>query len=123
MSVSLSHLRLEPGDSLRVQVGETMYQLRPNHEGNKLRVTYYGEGDVEDVYEDQEAADHVIRIAAQRHKCMVSAIKGHDRRACVMAAKREVVTALREKGWSLPMIGRALGKHHTSVLYLLKRSA
>ena len=38
----------------------------------------------------------------------------------VVYHRRALAHALRGLGWSLPRIGRALGRHHTSVLSLLK---
>jgi len=44
--------------------------------------------------------------------------KAKDRK--LVEARREVVIKARMEGYSLPMIGRALNKHHTSILHLLR---
>ncbi len=38
----------------------------------------------------------------------------------LVAARREIAVLARAQGYSLPQIGAALGKHHTTVLHLLK---
>ena len=121
MSVPISTIALSHGDSIRLTCGEMVYLVKPNHEGTKLRfIAYHDDGDVTEEQIETETAQPVISVAAQRHRCSVQAIMGHDRRRHVMAAKREVVQVLNGKGWSLPMIGRVLGKHHTTVLHLLR---
>lgn len=41
----------------------------------------------------------------------------------IVAARRSVARALRDKGYSLPVIGRWMGMHHTSIIHLLKPRA
>lgn len=47
-------------------------------------------------------------------------IRGPCRRADLVAARREFAFCARKMGMSLPRIGRALNRHHTTVLNLLR---
>ena len=42
--------------------------------------------------------------------------------AKVVNARRKVAILARERGYSYPQIGAALGKHHTTVIHLVKQS-
>jgi chromosomal replication initiation ATPase DnaA len=51
-----------------------------------------------------------------------SAILSSDRAPLLVEARRQLCLRMRERGWSLPRIGRALGaRHHTTVLHLLRK--
>ena len=55
---------------------------------------------------------------------------GHDptvvlspsRHANAVQARAEVAQVLRELGWSYPRVGRAIGRNHSEVMYLLGAS-
>jgi chromosomal replication initiation ATPase DnaA len=47
--------------------------------------------------------------------------ENRDRRSTM--ARAEVARRLRDLGWSYPRIGAVLGRHHTSVMYLVKETA
>ena len=50
----------------------------------------------------------------------VAELRAKDNRQCLVAIRREFCRAAREQGFSLPTIGAALHKHHTTVIHLLK---
>jgi Bacterial dnaA protein helix-turn-helix len=52
-----------------------------------------------------------------------SQLLSSDRSQKMVAFRARVATELRAFGFSLPEIGRALNRHHTSVLYLLLRES
>lgn len=52
-----------------------------------------------------------------------AAILGGSRRREVVQARDAVVALLRRAGWSSPMIGRVLGRDHSSVLTAARRHA
>lgn len=46
-------------------------------------------------------------------------ILGTSRLSEYVVARRQIARELREKGYSLPAIGRAMNRHHTTVMNLL----
>lgn len=50
----------------------------------------------------------------------VAELRAKDNRRAMVAIRREFCQAARQQGFSLPTIGAALHKHHTTVLHLLK---
>lgn len=64
-----------------------------------------------------------VTEAAQRHGVTADAVLGRDRKRRVAHARFEVMRRLRADGWSLTQIGRALGRHHTTVLHGLAAPA
>ena len=47
---------------------------------------------------------------------------GPSREAKYVQARTEVAQVLRELGWSYPRVGRAIGRDHAAVMYLLGTS-
>lgn len=62
----------------------------------------------------------VVVAAATRAGVKLPVVLGRDQRKEAMRERRELARALAALGWSLPRIGRALGRHHTSVLVMLR---
>ena len=67
----------------------------------------------------------IIRAVCWRRK--VHPVDGARRNpicgAAALAARVEIARRLRDAGMSLPQIGRAMGRHHTTVLYYLRKEA
>jgi chromosomal replication initiation ATPase DnaA len=63
----------------------------------------------------------VIRRHAYEHEVLVVDVLGTGRRRELVRARQAVALELRGSGYSLPEIGRHLGRHHTTILYLLRR--
>lgn len=57
---------------------------------------------------------------ATRLRVSLRVVLARDRRAGVVAERWRLARALRDLGWSLPRIGRALGRHHTAVLDMVR---
>ena len=49
-------------------------------------------------------------------------VLSHSRAANAVQARTEVAQVLRELGWSYPRVGRAIGRDHAAVMYLLGTS-
>lgn len=62
----------------------------------------------------------VVAVVAAEHGVTVDEILSPSRYRHIVAARREVCTRLRAQGWSYPAIGRALGRDHATVMYLVK---
>lgn len=58
-----------------------------------------------------------INRAAERHGVTVAEIKGRSRLGHVAAARQDVFLELWEVGWSFSRIGRAMGRHHSTVMH------
>ena len=80
----------------------------------------------DELHQNAQAVDPVIAREVLSH---VSALFGlvpadilgkSQGRRCVLP-RHIVAHALRERGWSLPQIGRMMNRHHTSVLYMLRK--
>ena len=54
-------------------------------------------------------------VAAAANGVPVAAVKGRDLHADVCRARKQVYAVLRAAGWSLPQIGRFVGRDHTTV--------
>lgn len=64
-----------------------------------------------------EQLRRAIERAAADHLVSAGQIKSRRRgTASVSDARQDVYLALREAGWTLPRIGRALGRDHTTVM-------
>lgn len=62
-------------------------------------------------------------LAAHRHETTVRAVIGRSTRKAACEARHEAWAQLRGHGYSLPGIGRAVNRHHTAILYGLRRNA
>lgn len=49
-------------------------------------------------------------------------LTGPVRSKMIVSARREFARVARERGYSLPEIGRALRRHHTTILSLLRKA-
>lgn len=67
--------------------------------------------------------ERVVRAVSAESGVSVTKILSKTRRADVCLARFAVMFALREKGLTLPAIGRALGRDHSTVLHGLNRAA
>lgn len=68
---------------------------------------------------DRRFAEDLGRAIAKRHGRVGLAIFTDNVDKQTTAARRELAQMLRALGWSLPRIGAALGRDHSSVHYLL----
>ena len=57
------------------------------------------------------------------HGITLNEAKSKSRRPDILLARIEIVKKLRSEGYSLPMIGRFLNKHHTSIIYYTKQKS
>ncbi len=57
---------------------------------------------------------------AERHLCTTADVLGRSGVKHIADARRECCQWLRDMGWSYPSIGRALGRHHSTVQSVLK---
>lgn len=62
----------------------------------------------------------LARHAATRFNVIPHEIFGKSHEARLIEARRMIAVNLRHRGWSLTRIGRALKRHHTTVLPYLK---
>jgi len=70
------------------------------------------------------AASGIIQKVSERLDIPLGLIlSGGHSIAEVTEARRQISVELRALGWSLPRIGYSLNLHHTSILYLLKKTA
>jgi len=69
----------------------------------------------------RERGDWGVLVAtATAERVKLAVVLTRDSRAETASERRRLARALRRLGWSLPRIGRALGRHHTSVLGMLR---
>lgn len=69
-------------------------------------------------------AETIRRIMAdvcKRYRVTADQLRGRKRHPQIIAAKQEVIRQCRAAGKSYPEIGKVLGKHHTTIMYLEKR--
>ena len=52
----------------------------------------------------------------------LDALRGPCRETALVDARQDVAVMLRDRGLSLPQIGRVINRHHASVLNLLERA-
>jgi len=67
-----------------------------------------------------KAVCEAVQIAARTHNLAPERILARSHERQPVAARRDVATHLRGRGYSLPQIGRALGLHHSTVLHYLQ---
>jgi hypothetical protein len=70
---------------------------------------------------DRQVAEFLARSIAQRRGLVAAAIMTENRNPEVVAARAALCRVLRKMGWSLPRVGRSIGRDHSSVLHLLRR--
>ena len=58
--------------------------------------------------------------AAREHGVSVADVLGRGRTAPVYAARRRVMRQLRVDGFTLTLIGRWMGRHHSTVVHALR---
>jgi chromosomal replication initiation ATPase DnaA len=59
---------------------------------------------------------------AQAAGIPVTALLGAGRHRSVVRHRDQLCLRLRDKGWSYPAIGRALGRHHTTIIAAVRRA-
>ena len=64
-----------------------------------------------------------VEDIAAAHEVSYGEVIGDRHDYPIVRARWAVYAGLRDRGWSLPKIGRRLRKHHTTVLYGLRRHA
>ena len=70
---------------------------------------------------DRYLADELAHRVARRHGLVGHAIMTSNRCRSVVDARQELCVELRNRGWSLPRIGRAIERDHAAVFHLLRR--
>lgn len=63
----------------------------------------------------------IISQVAASHGLTPAQLAGRSRKARLVAARREVCRLAWEQGWTLAVIGRAIGRSHTSVIKSLRK--
>lgn len=66
---------------------------------------------------DGQEAIALIEQIAKQHGFTADQIRGRRRYAKIVEARHAIACALRARGLSLPLIGRLLQRHHTTILY------
>jgi chromosomal replication initiation ATPase DnaA len=66
-------------------------------------------------------AQAVIAAVAQRHNLVARDLTGEGRFAHIVAARREAARELRLARMPLSAIGKALGRHHTTVKHYVEQ--
>lgn len=61
----------------------------------------------------------IIRAAADRYEVTERLVLGLCQEKPCMDARRQVARRLRDEGYSYPVIGRYLNRHHTTIMHLL----
>ncbi len=62
----------------------------------------------------------IIREAAKRHGVSVATLRGNSHAPNLIAPRTEASRLMRSMGMSYPAIGRALKKHHTTIMLYLR---
>lgn len=66
-------------------------------------------------------AQSIVAQVAQRHKLTMRDMTDRDRFSHFVAARREAARAMRDAGLFVTEIGRALHRHHTTVMHYVER--
>lgn len=74
----------------------------------------------ERVVSKQVDVSNVISAISSKMRVATEDILGKGNQALYVEARRRVAVELREKGYSLPQIGAAINRHHTTVINLLR---
>lgn len=69
---------------------------------------------------DSSYASELAREIAAEHGVVEHTLFASNRDHKVVTARAELAKRLRMTGWSYPRIGAVLGRHHTSVMHLVK---
>jgi len=62
-----------------------------------------------------------ISAMAEARGYSLDELKSHKRNTRIVRARDEIALYLRQQGWSLAQIGKAVNRDHTSVLDMLRR--
>lgn len=62
----------------------------------------------------------VLNVVSRRTGVLMSDIMGRSRRWDIVNARQLASVCFRELKWSYPAIGNVLGRHHTSIIHLVK---
>ena len=79
------------------------------------RTTYRAKASALDSASDRYLTHQIARQLGHDPKWCL----GPSREAKYVQARAEVAQVLRELGWSYPRVGRAIGRDHAAVMYLL----
>ena len=67
----------------------------------------------------------ILRDTCARHGISVELARSHNRRDVldpqIRAARTEAIKTMRLSGFSLPLIGDVMDRHHTSILELIRK--
>lgn len=85
--------------------------------------TLQGFDDLADLLPAKLSADDAYALAARRHGVTVEEMRSRSRLAHLVAARVEAWRILRAQGWSLPAIGKAADRDHTTVMAALRGRA
>lgn len=66
--------------------------------------------------------DEILREAFRLFGIAPKDICGKSRHAFLLPVRFACYKAMRERGWSFPMIGRAMKRHHTSIMHGVDRA-
>jgi chromosomal replication initiation ATPase DnaA len=65
--------------------------------------------------------DAIIDLVARRHGMSIDVLRGKSRSAPLVRIRQLAMSEARDAGYSLPEIGRALNRDHTTVLHGIRR--
>jgi chromosomal replication initiation ATPase DnaA len=65
--------------------------------------------------------DTIIDLVARRHGLTIDLLRGQSRSAPLVRVRQFAMSEARDAGYSLPEIGRALNRDHTTVLHGIRR--
>jgi chromosomal replication initiation ATPase DnaA len=64
--------------------------------------------------------ESLLRLASEATGCTVEELVSPDQHSTLVHARRLFVAAARRKGFSYPEIGRALHRHHSTIIRLTR---
>src|SRR5712664_3704131 len=62
----------------------------------------------------------IVQSIADEHQTPIEEVLAKTNRPAIVKIRREIVKMARTEGFSFPQIAGALGKHHTTIMYLLR---
>lgn len=68
-----------------------------------------------------DMADSIVIDIAERHKISIDTILGKSRSTRVLAARKEMIIALHDAGFSQSEIARTLNRHPSTILHTLTK--
>lgn len=63
----------------------------------------------------------VLEAVAKRHRLTIDEIRGPSRKRYICNARWDAMRLLRDRGMSLPTIGRILNRDHATIIHGLRR--